>query len=421
MGYVAAQRLVNSTKVRSLPHFLGRSLKRKVSIRTQTVPSPKKPVLLDVRRIHNGDDIIINPTKGQVFPYFHNISFNEPCQKSENMNKIKIAVDTGSSDFWIDSSVWCDCDRAIANEDRCSQIDAHRAKGDYLSLTYEDGFKVQGNFMHADLNFNEKSLENIGFLAAWRYENAPTGLNAMTGSVGLGYMAEQALRDKYGDIGASYWTLPIVLQRNRNVTSHAFTMWFQPTTYGMAFAATIAFGGAAKNYYEGDLARFSMLDKLGIVIPLDQISSQKKVMSYDWEKQITSHDLEGEVIFSSRVDKDFFPSGMPVMLDTGTFGMYLPHDTFKALVTSIGPYEFTENHVRKVAVFRDCDKIDLTQILQFEFGNINISIPLTAIIRNVTKREIKDKKYPSRVIRAGKKQCVTDGKNGSTRVILANC
>jgi hypothetical protein len=355
-------------------------------MRRRTLPTSNKPVSLDLIRTNNGDSILLNPLKGKMFPYFHNIAFNEPCL---NPKGIKIAVDTGSSDFWIDSSVWCNCDRAIApvNKAKCDRIEAQRAAGDFRSITYDDGFAARGNFVQMDLFFDKNPLRNIGFLAAYDYDNRPTGINALTGSIGLGYMVDQALKDKNGNKREEYPTLPVVLERNGNTTSNAYSMWFRPTEAKADFTATIMFGGYPRNYFTGDLTTFPILPNVpGIVIQLDQIS------------------FDGSLIFT-RCKKE-----MHVMLDTGTFGMYLPHDTFEALVTSIGPYEFTENKIRKIAVFRDCSKIDLKRVLTFTFDNIDISLRIEDIVRSVTQKEVDDATYPSRHIQDTSKHCITHGK-----------
>jgi hypothetical protein len=355
-------------------------------MRRRTLPTSNKQVSVDLIRTNNGDSILLNPLRGKMFPYFYNIAFNEPCL---NPKGIKIAVDTGSSDFWIDSSVWCNCDRAIAavNKAKCDRIEAQRAAGDFRSITYDDGFAARGNFVQMDLFFDKNPLRDIEFLAAYEYDNRPTGINAPTGSIGLGYMVDQALKDKNGNKGEEYPTLPVVLERNGNTTSNAYSMWFRPTETKADFTATIMFGGYPRNYFKGDLTTFPVVRGVpGIVIQLDQIS------------------FDGSPIFS-RCEKE-----MQVMLDTGTFGMYLPHDTFEALVTSIGPYEFTENKIRKIAVFRDCSKIDLKRVLTFTFDNIDISLRIEDIVRSVTQKEVDDATYPSRHIQDTSKHCITHGK-----------
>lgn len=352
----------------------------KASHRRQTAPNGLKLVNFEVIRTNNGGNVLINPLKGKMFPYFHNIAFNEPCF---NPNKIKIAVDTGSSDFWIDSSVWCNCTRATASNKVCKNIKDQQAAGVSQSLEFADGFTAKGSFINADLYFDQDVLKNIGFLAASEFDHRPTGVNAMSGSIGLGYINEQELRDKYGK---TYLTLPLFLEHDKYVTSSAYSMRFRPTASTEDFSATITFGGYDPDYVDGTLRTIDILNEPGIVIPLDGISLGK------------------EVIFSSCKES------MRVMLDTGTFGMYLPYDTFKALATSIGDFDFAENNVRKIAIFEDCTKIKLDQVLQFTFGNIKISLRLGDIVRFVTPEEVSDKSSPAQLITNVKKQCITYGK-----------
>jgi hypothetical protein len=362
------------------------SLNGKASNRRQT--NGGKLVDLEVVRTNNGGNILINPLKGKMFPYFHNIAFKEPCH---NPNKTKIAVDTGSSDFWIDSSVWCNCPKATTSKKLCKNITDQQAAGVSSSLEFADGFTARGSFINADLYFDQNKLKNIGFLAASDFDNRPVGINAMSGSIGLGWFGEQELRDKYGK---TYLTLPLFLEREKDVTSSAYSMRFRLTASTEDFAATITFGGYDPDYVDGTLRTFQILNEPGIVISLDGIS------------------LAGKVIFSSCKET------MRVMLDTGTFGMYLPPDTFEALAASIGPFDYAENYVRRIAIFQDCTKINLDQVLQFTFSNIKISLRLGDIVRFVKPEEVRDQSSPAQLITDVKKQCITYGKTISNQVDL---
>jgi hypothetical protein len=342
-----------------------------------------------------------------------------------------------------------------ANKTKCNTLAAHIQAGHYGFLEYADGFRADGTFIHTDLFFDQNVLRRMGFLAASRFSKRPAGMNGMSGSIGLGYMGEQQLHKSLGKVVQSYDTFPVVLERNGYTNSNAYSMWLNSTQDGKNFTGTIVFGGYDKAYFGRESTPIPLLyRRSGIVIPLDQISLEERVVfsqdqvtvfedyeeevdeekedkdqhEEDQEEEADQEDDEDQEEYEDHEEEEDREAGeeshrrrkgsMPVMLDTGTFGIYLPHDTFKALAASIGPYKFTENRVRKVAIFDDCDKINETQILQFMFGNINISFPLEGIIRNVTEEEIIDEKYPSRFIRAGKKQCVTHGKSGSLCVNL---
>jgi hypothetical protein len=325
-----------------------------------------------------------------MYPYIDNIAFDEPCLIPQ---KIKIAVDTGSSDTWIDASTWCDCDKAKnfpAKFPQCTQFNALKKEGkDMLSLQFDDGFEARGILVNTKLRFGVKSVDKIWLLAASDFSKRPTGLNAMSGSIGLGYTEDQKLLTKYGK---PYYTLPQVLEQNKNTTSNAYSMWFSKTEVKEDFSGSILFGGYVSNYFKGPLSTFDVQNEEGIVIQLDRIRFKDKVV-------FTSCD-----------------ETMPVMLDTGSFNSYLPSDTFQTIADKIGPHDFVENKIRQVAVFDDCSKFDMDEPLYFEFGNTKISVPLGDIVRRATNVEVDNKTYPS--IKDPKKQCISHGKRTILRIEL---
>jgi hypothetical protein len=260
-----------------------------------------------------------------------------------------------------------------------------KTKKPALALKYDDNFEARGTMMKANLWFDKKKIKDIWLLAAWEFMNPPSGANALSGSIGLGYMQDQQLRNKYGDI--RYQTLPMVLEKNGNTTSDAYSMWFRNTEAKQDFSASILFGGYVSNYFTGTLSTFQVLQEPGIVIQLDQITFQSKIA------------------FTSCKES------LPVMLDTGSFASYLPYDTFKAIADKIGKYQFVENAIRKVALFDDCTNFNWEEPLRFRFGNSEISVPLRDFIRFATKDEEADQTAPFRPIKNSKKQCLTHGES----------
>jgi hypothetical protein len=333
--------------------------------------------------LNNGVDVLLKPIVGKMFPYFNTIAFQEPCM---DKTKIKISIDTGSSDTWLDSSAWCDCPKVTENTYRqCAKFKSLKDKNTtFRSLKYDDGFVAKGNFMNTTLVFDKTIVEGMFLLAAWDFDRRPKGANDMSGSIGLGYSNDQTIKVGNKD---TFNTLPEVLETNGITTSNAYSMWFSNKELTDDFSGSILFGGYVSNFYEGDLSTFKSADEPGIVIPLDEINFNNKP------------------VFDSCKAKE----AMRVMLDTGSYSSYLPSDIFEELLKTIGSHTFVENEVRQIAVFDNCDAFNWTKPLLFRFGNTMISVPLGSVVRRPTDAEVTDDTY--RTIKNAKKQCISHGKH----------
>ncbi|KAF1850465.1 acid protease [Cucurbitaria berberidis CBS 394.84] len=373
-------------------------------IETRQIPRPGqkgKPVTSNVKRKNNGGDLLLNPLAGPMLPYFDNIQFRSPCLDRRD---IKISVDTGSSDFWIDASLWCRCEKERKEASKmCTDIRKQRKYKEYR-LQYDDDFEVIGNYMGGELSLydsdnNEFLLKNIGFVAAYDFKNSPKGPNAMTGSIGLGFTNDQQLKYELADDGGEfqYWSLPEVLERNHNTSSNAFSMWFETTRVDEDFAAKIMFGGYVKNYYVEPLATLKIIGDRNWVDESGGSGGQKIIV------QLDEIGHRGKRIF------DTCDQSQPVLLDTGSFSIFLPHDAYMKLIRRMGTHQTVENGNRKIAVFDDCRKWEeLNESIDFHFGNRKISVPIwNNLVRYPTADEVKSGAYPA--IKYPKKQCLTHG------------
>lgn len=254
--------------------------------------------------------------------------------------------------------------------------------GDELSLYDADG--------------TEFLLKNIGFVAAYDFQNEPTGPNAMTGSIGLGYTDDQQLN--VGQDGFQYYTLPEVLENNHNTTSNAFSMWFETTGLDEDFAAKILFGGYVRNFYQKPLVALEVTKDSNWSDEEGGSGGQKIIVQLD------------EIIHKKKRIFDTCDQFQPVLLDTGSFSSYLPHDAFTKLADRMGAHDFVENGNRKIAVFDDCTTWDPDERIQFRFGTVDISVPIWGnLVRFVNDREVESSNYPT--ITDSKKQCLTHGRS----------
>jgi hypothetical protein len=164
-----------------------------------------------------------------------------------------ITIDTGSSDIWIDSNLWCHCKagdlRTATMKDaieRCTKIEAHLAKKDKPEeIKYADDFTIEGHYVNGSLQYSDsgKILKAVSFLAATSFSGTiTTGTNnVISGMVGLGYIRNQKSDKKYH-------TLPYILRERKETSSLAFSMWFEQTSgkEDSYFDAQLLFGAYAK-------------------------------------------------------------------------------------------------------------------------------------------------------------------------------
>ncbi|KAF2014524.1 acid protease [Aaosphaeria arxii CBS 175.79] len=336
------------------------------------------PVVSDdqqlVKRIKRQDiskDVILHPFSGRGLPYFTDLLFPAPCgQPTAGM---KISIDTGSSDFWIDSRKWCKCPvKDAVDKQLCTSLNSLKKKGG-VTIEYDDNSKVTGAFLEEDLFFGkEETLEGVTMMAAWGFEPEAKfqGNNAPTGVVGLSFIRNQQVQNQQ-----KYWTLPYVLENNAITSSNAFSMWFEETKDHDDFEGKIFFGGYVTNYYKGALTTFPLLNGASLKVPTEIVI------------QLDGIKYKGKDTFYNCKDS------LPVLLDTGTYSSFVPIDIFKTLVDQIGPNEIHENSVRVYAVF-DCKRLDLEETVDFQIGKLKVPVPLKDLIREVTQEEIDDRKSP---------------------------
>ena len=220
------------------------------------------------------NSVILHPISGLGLPYFDDIAFRGPCSPGQ----IKISIDTGSSDWWLDSRLWCDRPKALVTQwaRKCAAIEA-ASEGEQTKLCYDDGFCAYGSFVKEDLWFGRGGaiLRHADFMAATSFNNRAN----ISGMVGLGYIANQ-------QTATFHWTLPHVLENNGNTTSQAFAMWFVQTDPNAdLIAGQIYFGGYVDNYYKGNLTMLPILREPGqnpnkIAISLSEMRYKGVLFSY---------------------------------------------------------------------------------------------------------------------------------------------
>ncbi|KAI4660071.1 uncharacterized protein J4E79_005874 [Alternaria viburni] len=299
-----------------------------------------------------------------------------------------ITIDTGSSDIWIDSTLWCHCDKkdvtttSLNAKQYCAKIQAWFAKQSTPDqLEYSDGLRVEGHYFKGSLYYSGKTLKSAMFLAATSSEgaNLPGTSNMISGMVGLGYIRNQTSEKKYS-------TLPYLLLESNETLSTAFSMWFEETSDDDEFEVQLLFGGYAKGFYKGGTPE--SFDIVGDKI--DDAPTKIKI----YLNKITVQD-----------NSVWFPDsgGIKVLLDTGSYSSWLPLDTFYHIADLLGSHTIKWNAERVFALYPDCSAWNLeTDMMNFRFGETKISVPLHEILRYVTAQEALEKGY-------SRSACVTHG------------
>jgi hypothetical protein len=183
---------------------------------------------MDLTRVDNGELVLTHAVRARRFPYFDNIAWDGPCI---HRRQIKVLVDTGSSDSWMDSTLWCNCREATEgkilehHKDNCEKVEKLKQVSPTHSLLFGDGFEASGNIVHGNVWLKNTFIKDMSFLAAWDFPGKPD--DNVNGGIGLGYRQDQSIQNIQDDEPAErYMTLPEVLVRDGRIVSRAYSMWY---------------------------------------------------------------------------------------------------------------------------------------------------------------------------------------------------
>jgi hypothetical protein len=262
-----------------------------------------------------------------------------------------LTLDTGSSDTWINSasSDLCKSETGCGRVGGSFNAQASTSVGQAFAYTYYDGAQASGDYFRDTLSFAGQSLPNFQFAVG-------TSTKPAIGRFGLGYPTSQVVASNGG---SPYATIYDILISKGLIGTKSFSLWLDSATSGR-----ILFGGVNKARYSGTLGS----------VAIQQVGGAYKEFAISLTGMSIS--LQGQT-----VDLPSSATNLPVnvVLNSASLFTYLPpqiaDNIFRGLQVA-----GTASRDGAVTAFVDCTIAQSGITIDFSFGSVKISVPITGFL-----------------------------------------
>ncbi|KAL8971647.1 MAG: hypothetical protein Q9183_000950, partial [Haloplaca sp. 2 TL-2023] len=266
--------------------------------------------------------------------YIADISLGTPPQN------VRLVVDTGSSDMWCNHihSQLCQSGRCIES----GTYDANASStyeyiGSTFNITYAPQNYARGDHATETVRIGDIELTKMQFGIGYDSSSSHAIL-------GLGYHLNEA-RSPFEQF-KTYRNMPLQLLDQGHIRSLTYSIWLDDLETD---TGVILFGALDTEKFEGDLQ----------TVPLIQNRGQYTAFLVS----LTGLKLSG----------NSFSHGLPVplLLDTGAPNSILPRSLTDEIMAALNI---------KYDIPFDCDQIKPDKSLEFSFGNVRITVPISEMI-----------------------------------------
>ncbi|AMD18500.1 HBL402Wp [Eremothecium sinecaudum] len=285
--------------------------------------------------------------RNRQFFYAVDLNIGTPEQK------MTVQLDTGSSDLWVVGSD-VRCSSSEPNDDckeygtfDTSQSSTWSPNGTDFFLGYFDGTFAFGKWGMDILNINGFRIEGATFGVA---RQSSTSLAVL----GVGLPALEATNMQFPPY--TYDNLPQILKRNGIIARNAYSLFTNELDAG---SGSILFGGVDHQKYSGKL----------LTMPIVNVAPDKSPVPISLALILSG------IAYSTMGDKIYpLTSRIPAVLDSGTSFTYFPNTIAEQIAEVLGAVWDDEAGAYGGQCPSPSDTLD------FDFGGIHISIPLSAFI-----------------------------------------
>lgn len=228
--------------------------------------------------------------------YIADIELGTPGQK------IRVDVDTGSSDLWVPGA---GTQSEYGTYDN-SKSSSYKKVKDGFSISYGDGSSAKGDWATDNLTFGNFTVKSFEFGDA-------TTQTAGEGVFGIGLTGNEAAR------GFTYDNFPVQLKKQGITNKVAYSLYLNSLE---AKSGSVLFGAIDHAKYDGDLKELKL-------VAIDDSGSK----------------VDEPVAFFVNLDSISTSSGTelasksyPALLDSGTTLIYAPSDIAKSIGAKFGKY-----------------------------------------------------------------------------------
>lgn len=258
--------------------------------------------------------------------------------------KIKLLVDTGSSDTIILTDEFPSCRRTGPYCSLFGTIDSWNRLNppQKFNTRFASGMSISGEIVSATFTFSSQSIDDVRF-------GVPTSLSTLDHNVlGLGYPINEAVE------GSPYPNFPQAIKNQGLIKTAAYSLWLNSAS---ASAGSILFGGIDTSKFNGKLTTFKVRSERG---QYGQFLLQIKSVSFAG-KQI--------------------PGGYLAVVDSGYTGSSFPHSLAQSIWEAAGIHD---THIDQATGYPmvDCNFGDSLSVpfMEFDFGSAKFRVPMTELL-----------------------------------------
>ncbi|KAK9372033.1 aspartic peptidase domain-containing protein [Lipomyces chichibuensis] len=274
--------------------------------------------------------------------YIATISVGTPAQT------VKLQLDTGSSDLWVQASTNPFCAAKRTNCEESGTFDATKSstfsqlQNDPFYISYVDTTGAEGTYATDTIQIGNATIDNFVFGYA---ENS----NSSLGVLGVSFTLDEQSNKTYPN-------LPYRLKQDGTIDLVAYSLWLNDLE---ANVGSILFGGIDMGKFTGELS----------VIPMYPDYYADFNVTLTGISVSSSSDANGKTIVYGTSDAlvtDY--STIYTVLDSGTSLATLPLPILTAIVEALGLSDAAQYQEQSALYEVDCSVITSDALVEFEFG-----------------------------------------------------
>ena len=279
--------------------------------------------------------------------YAANVSVGTPPQP------MRMIIDTGSADFWVNTPTSDLCAKVSACEDfgvyTANSSSTYRYIDGNFNISYQDGGSATGDYVSDTLTVGGLQVPNLQMGVAYHSE---TNQNVW----GVGYPIIEG--------GDSYPNAPFQMVIDGLISSAAFSLWLNDQENA---TGSILFGGVDTARYSGSLQTLP-------IIPYGTSSDHGPAKYIELQINLTSVSamINGK---TTKLGTSLQPE--VALLDSGATACYFPDTIAQSIYTAVGAtYNVTSSEAAC-----PCSVATLNATLNFDFANKTITVPISEFVR----------------------------------------
>jgi len=266
---------------------------------------------------------------------------------------VRLSIDTGSSDLWVNtpSSQICQSRQgpcSVAGTYTANTSSTYKYVSSVFNVSYVDGSGATGDYATDDVSIGSQTLKGLQFGIG--YNSGST-----QGILGVGYVADESQVNSAHQ--KPYSNTPQAMVDGGLIKSNAYSLWLDDLA---ASTGSILFGGVDTDKYTGELNTLPIQKVIGQYAEFIITMTGASVANNGKTTSLTQ-DLPAAVI-----------------LDSGSSISYLPNDLTNAIYTALS----VQYNQRSGNALANCNLANEQITLNFTFTSFSISVPISELVIN---------------------------------------